>query len=167
MLEASKILEPRLREYWNVVLTNAKEGRYDKEGEQPHIPPANLHGPYFIFVSYALEDLFKALIIRRRRDEISSQFLQTGGLPRLIKTHDLVKLAKEANIDFDIKEEDILTRLSRQSRWKSRYPVPVELSDIQNIIKYSDGRPYFIDYYAPGDIDQLSAIVQKVRSHIA
>ena len=67
----------------------------------------------------------------------------------------------------DIKEEDILTRLSRQSKWKSRYPVPVELHDILNVIQYSDGKPYFTDYYAPGDLDRLNAIAQKVRSHVA
>jgi len=167
MLEASKVLELQLRKYWSVVLTNAKEGKYDKGGEYPHIPPPDLHGPYFILVSYALENLFKALIIRRRRDEISSQFLQTGRLPGLIKTHNLVKLSKEANIKMDIGEEDILTRISRQSGWKSRYPVPVELKDIQNVIQYSDGKPCFTDYYAPGDIDRLIAIVQKVRNHIA
>jgi hypothetical protein len=77
-----------------------------------------------------------------------------------------VKLSKSANILVDIGEEDILTRLSRQSGWKSRYPVPVELNDIQNVIRYSDGKPYFVDYYAPGDIDQLNAIVQKVKSQI-
>jgi hypothetical protein len=67
----------------------------------------------------------------------------------------------------NIKEEDILTRLSRQSRWKSRYPVPVELRDIQNVMQYSDGRPYFTDYYAPTDIDQLNAMIRKVRSRVA
>ncbi len=166
MLEAAKILELQLRKYWSVVVTDAKEGRYDKGGEQPHVPPANLHGPYFILISYALENLFKAIIIIRRRDEISSQFLETGRLPRLVKEHNLVKLSKSANIPVNVGEEDVLTRLSRQSAWKSRYPVPVELNDIQNVIRYSDGKPYFIDYYAPGDIDQINAIVQKVRSQI-
>ena len=166
MLEAAKVLELQLRKYWSVVVTDAKEGRCDKGGEHPHIPPANLHGPYFILISYALENLFKAIIIIKRRDEISSQFAQTGKLPRLIKEHNLVKLSKSANILVDIGEEDILTRLSRQSGWKSRYPVPVELNDIQNVIRYSDGKPYFVDYYAPGDIDQLNAIVQKVKSQI-
>jgi len=78
-----------------------------------------------------------------------------------------MKLSKSANIQMDIREEDVLTRLSRQSGWKSRYPVPVELNDIQNVIRYSDGRPYFTDYYAPGDIELLNAIVQKVKSQIA
>ena len=167
MLEASKVLEPQLRKYWSVVLTNAKEGKYDKGGEHPDIPPPNLHGPYFILVSYALENLFKALIVRERSNEISSQFIQTGSLPRLIKEHNLVKLLKKTNMKVDIKEEDILIRLSRQSKWKSRYPVPVGLHDIRNVIQYSDGNSYFTDYYKPEDLDRLNAIVQKVRSRVA
>ena len=63
MLEGSKILEPKLRAFWSVVLTNAEEGRYDKGSEPPNKPPSDLHDPYFILVSYALEDLFKAIII--------------------------------------------------------------------------------------------------------
>lgn len=165
MIEASKVLELQLRKYWNVVQADAEEGRYNKGGEPPHIPPPNLHGPYFILVSYSLENLFKAIIIRKRREEISNQFLQTGRLPRLINAHNLVKLSKEAKVDVDIGEEDILTRLSRQAGWKSRYPVPVELNGIQNIIQYSDGKLHFTDYYAPGDIDRLNVLVQKVRSH--
>ena len=166
LLEASKYLEPQLRALWNVVLTNAKEGRYNKGGEPPNIPPSDLHGPYFILVSYALENLFKAIIIRDRNDEISSQFVQTGRLPPLIKGHDFVRLSKGANIKMDINEEDILTRLSRQSKWKSRYPVPVELSDMQNILKYSNGKGYFTDYFKPDDIDQLDAIVRRLKDHL-
>jgi len=166
LLEASKLLEPQLRDYWNVVLTNAKEGKYNKGGAPPNPPPSDLHGPYFILVSYALENLFKALIIRDRSDEIRSQFAQTGRLPSLINEHDLVRLSKKANIKMDIKEEDILTRLSRQSKWKSRYPVPVELSDTRNILKYSNDKEYFTDYFKPDDLDQLSTIVKRVKDHL-
>src|SRR4030042_2586768 len=113
MLEASKVLESHLRRYWSVVQADVKEGRYDKGGKPPHIPPPNVHGPYFILVSYALENLLKALIVRNRRDEISSQFFQKGSLPRLIKEHNLVKLSTDANINVNIQEEDILPRLSR------------------------------------------------------
>jgi len=166
LLEASKVLEPQLRDYWNVVLTNAKEGRYNEGGEPPNPPPSDLHGPYFILVSYALENLFKAIVIQDRNDEIRRQFAQTGRLPNLIKKHELVRLAKEANIKIDIKEEHVLNRLSRQSKWKSRYPVPVELSDMQNILKYSNGKEYFTDYFKPDDIDELNTIVKRVKDHL-
>jgi hypothetical protein len=166
LLEAAKVLEPQLRDFWHVVQTNAKEGRYNKGGEPPHIPPSDLHGPYFILVSYALENFFKALIIRDRGDEIDNQFLQTGRLPGLIKEHDLVKLAKRANVKIDIKEEDALTRLSRFSKWKSRYPVPAKLSGLQNILEYSDGKGYFADYFKPDDPEQLDAIVKRVKDHL-
>ncbi len=164
LLEASKTLEPQLREFWNVVQTNTKEGRYNKGGKPPYIPPPDLHGPYFILVSYALEDLFKALIIRNQSNEIRSQFFQNGRLPSLINKHDLIKLSKDANIVFGIIEEDVLIRLSRQSKWKSRYPVPIELSDIQNMQKYSNGKGYFTDYFKPDDIDHLDSIVKRVKN---
>ena len=67
---------------------------------------------------------------------------------------------------MDINEEDILTRLSRQSKWKSRYPVPVELSDMQNILKYSNGKGYFTDYFKPDDIERLDAIVRRLKEHL-
>jgi len=159
-------LELQIQDYWNVVINNAKEGRYNRGGEPLHIPPSDLHDPYFILISYALEDLLKALIIRDRSDEIRSRFTQTGNLPSLIKGHDLVKLSKRANMKMDIKEEDILTRLSRFSKWKSRYPVPVELSDLQNILKYSDGKAYFTDYFKPDDLEQLDTIVKRVKEHL-
>ena len=163
LLEASKVLEPRLRDFWNVVLNNAKEGRYDKGDEPPNIPPSDLHGPYFILVSYALENYLKALIIIDRSDEIRNEFIQKGKLPRLINGHNLIKLSREANIQMSIHEEGILIRLCRMSKWKGRYPVPVELSDMQNIVKYSNGRGYFTDYFKPDDIDQLDIIVKRIK----
>ena len=166
LLEASKILEPQIRDYWNVVMNNAKEGRYNKGGEPPHIPPSNIQDPYFILISYALENLLKALIIRDRSDEIRSRFTQTGKLPKLIRDHDLLELSRKASIKMDIKEEDILTRLSRFSKWKSRYPVPVELSDLQNVLKYSDGKAYFTDYSKPDDLEQLDTIIKRVKDHL-
>ena len=67
---------------------------------------------------------------------------------------------------MDIKEEDILTRLSRFSKWKSRYPVPVELSDMWNILKYSNDKEYFTDYFKPDDLEQLDAIVKRLKDHL-
>jgi hypothetical protein len=81
MLEASSALEPLLRQYWNVVISNAKEEKHSKGSEHPDAPPPNLHGAYFILVSYALENLFKAIIVREQREEIRSQFAQKGRLP--------------------------------------------------------------------------------------
>ena len=166
LLEAAEVLKPILRDYWDVARTNAKEERYSKEGPSPQKTPSELHDPYFILISYALEDLLKALIILDLSEEIREQFGQTGRLPSLIRGHDLVRLSKRANVKIDIIEEDTLTRLSRLSKWKSRYPVPVELSDMQNIIKYSNGRGYFVDYFKPDDIDHLDTIVNRVKDHL-
>jgi hypothetical protein len=167
MLEASKVIEPQLRQYWSVVMSREKERKYNRGKEYRYTLPPNLHGPYFILVSYGLENLFKAIIVREQGDEIRSEFAKKGMLPSLIKGHNLVELSKKANIEMDIREENVLTRLSRLSKWKSRYPVPVEVGEIQNVIPNSDGKPIFTDYYAPGDLDQISAIVQRIRGCVA
>lgn len=166
LLEASKILEPQLRDYWNIAITNFKEGRYSEGGEPPHSLPSDLHGPYFILISYALENLFKALIIQDRKNEICGGLLKNGKLPPIINEHDLLKLAKNAHLNMNITEEDLLIRLYRQSKWKGRYPVPVSLSGMRNIQEYSDGKHYFTDYLRPDDISRLDALVQRVIGHV-
>jgi len=109
MLEASKVLEPQLRQYWSVVMTREKERKYKRGKEYPYTPPPNLHGPYFILVSYGLENLFKAIIVREQGDEIRSEFAQKGKLPSLIKGHNLVELSKKANIEMDITHQFIIS----------------------------------------------------------
>ena len=167
MIEATNILEPQLRKFWIVATKNVQLEKLGKSDEHSINPPPNLHGPYFILTSYAIENLLKALIIRDRRDEIRSQFFQTGSLPRLINGHNLLRLSREAKIKMDVYEEDVLTRLSRQSKWKGRYPVPVELAEMRNIAKYSDGKSYFMDYYKLEDINLLNKIVKKLSDEIA
>ena len=127
LLRASNILALQIQDYWKVIINNTKEGRYNKGRVPPHIPPSNLHDPYFILISYALENLLKTLIIRDRNDEIRSRFTQTGGWPELIRDYDLVKLSQKANLEIDITKENILTRFSRFSKWKI---------DIQYRLKY-------------------------------
>jgi hypothetical protein len=165
-IEASKIFEPKLKEFWDVILTNAKEGRYEKGGEIPRQTPANLHGPYFVIISYALENLLKALIIKKRGDEISHQFFKSGKLPSLIKSHDLINLCHSAQIKLSIIEEDVLRRLSRQLLWKSRYPVPVNLPDMLNMIKYSDNHIYLTDLLKPDDNEQINNIISRLKAEL-
>jgi len=165
MLEASKLLELQIREYWSVVIAGMRKR---KPGELCSVTVrCDLHGPYFILVSYGLENLFKAIIVGERGDEIRRQFARKGRLPDLIKGHDLVKLSRNANIEMGSEEENVLFRLSRFSKWRGRYPVPVEVCDMGSVVPDSDGKPTLTDYYAPGDVDQISAIVEKTRGHVA
>ncbi len=167
LLAGARALEAHVRSFWVVIEKNSKEGRYSKGGEAPHQLPQNLQGAYFMLVAYALENLFKAMLIWEHPDTFQNQVLSTGGkLPVLAKDHDLIRLAKEAHFAIDVGDEDLLTRLHWNSVWAGRYPVPVECGGLMNVKVYSDGRGYLIAYFSPNDIDRLNALVQRVKTHV-
>ena len=120
-----------------------------------------------MLVAYALENLFKALIIWEHRDDLQNQVLRTGGnLPSKVSGHDLIHLAKEAHFVIDVGDEDALTRLHWNSSWAGRYPVPVDCGKLQNVKVYSDGKGYLTACFYPNDIDRLNALVQRVKIQV-
>ena len=167
LLAAARALEPHVRSLWDVIGANFKEGRYSEGGEDPHQLPQNLQGVYFMVVAYALENLFKAMIIWEHQDTLHNQVLGTGGkLPVIAKDHDLIRLAKKTHFVIDVGDEDLLTRLYWNSVWAGRYPLPVDCGGLKNVKVYSDGKGYLTAYFSPNDIDRLDALVQRVKTHV-
>ena len=82
-----------------------------------------------------------------------------GNLPAEVKSHDLIRLAKEAHFKFNINDEDLLTRLYRNSDWAGRYPVPVSSSGLKNIKVFTtDGKGHFAAFLSPNDIALQSTV---------
>ncbi|MFC2045560.1 hypothetical protein ACFLUH_02665 [Chloroflexota bacterium] len=164
LVAAAGALEPHIRSYWDVVESDAKEGRYSKGGK----PPACLQAIYSMLIAYALENLFKAMIIGEQQDTFRTHIMNKGGkLPEKIKSHDLIRLAKEAHFEFNVSDEDLLARLHRNSEWTGRYPVPVSSSGLKNIKVFTtDGKPHVTAFLSPNDIDLLSDLVRRVKTHI-
>ena len=168
LLAAAEALEPHIRSYWKVVASNVKEGRYRNGGKPPHRPPAYFQAVYSMLIAYALENLFKAMIIREQQDTFRNQIMSNGGkLPEKVKCHDLIRLAKEAHFKFNVNDEDLLTRLHRNSEWAGRYPIPVSSSGLKNIKVFTtDGKGHFTAFLSPKDIDLLIDLVHRVKTHI-
>lgn len=166
LLAGSRALEAPVRSLWDVIEANFREGRYSEGGEAPHQLPPNLQGPYFILVAYALENLFKAVIIQQEKENLRGQLLSTGRLPKIIEGHDLVALARATGLATDVGEEDLLTRLCWNSVWAGRYPVPIDCGGLKNVKVYSDGKGYLTAYFSPDDVGRLNALVQRVKTHV-
>ncbi len=168
LLAAAGALEPHIRSYWDVVASDVKEGRYSKGGKPPHKPPTYLQPIYSMLIAYALENLFKAMIIGEQQDTFRTHIMNKGGnLPRKINSHDLIRLAKEAHFKFSASDEDLLTRLHRNSEWAGRYPIPVSSSGLKNIKVFTtDGKGHFTAFLRPEDIDLLKDLVHRVKTHI-
>ena len=75
-------------------------------------------------------------------------------------------LAKEANIPITVDEEDLLHRLSLQSIWASRYPIPVEASAMKNVETYSDGKSYLTAVFYPDDTYRITDLLKRVKALI-
>lgn len=162
LLDAVKLLEPHVREYWSVVTTDFEDGRYTDPSKTPRTSPPNPLSAYFMLVAYALENLLKALVIRENRNNFRNRLFRK--LPRVVKTHNLRYLAKEANVPITLVEEDLLHRLSRQSTWAGRYPIPVEASALKNVETYSDGKSYLTACFYLGDVDHVTSLTERVRA---
>lgn len=168
LLSAAGALAPHIHSYWDIVMSNVKEGGYGKGGKPPHKPPVYIQAVFSMLIAYALENLFKAMIIGEQQDAFRNQIMSNAGnLPAKIKSHDLIRLAKEAHFKFNVNDEDLLTRLYRNSDWAGRYPVPVSSSGLKNIKVFTtDGKGHFTAFLRPEDIDLLNDLVNRVKTHI-
>ena len=169
LLTAASALEPLVREHWNVAIANFDEGRYNYDGgKSPRTPPINLQGPYFMLVAYALENLFKVVMIQQDKKEHGDHISvkRQERLLNRIKGHDLVALAEAAQLTINVSEEDLLVRLSQNSIWAGRYPVPVDWDKLKNVKVYSDGKSYLTACFYPHDVDRLNALVRRVKTRV-
>jgi hypothetical protein len=168
LLSAAEALEPHIRTYWKVVMSDVKDGRYAGRGKPPRKPPAYFQAVYSMLIAYALENLFKAIIIKEQLDTFRKLLVSNGGiLPEKIKCHDLVRLAEDAHFKFNVDDEDLLTRLHRNSEWAGRYPIPVSSRGLKNIkIFATDGKAHITAFLSETDIDLLTDLVNRVKTHI-
>ncbi|MFC1989444.1 hypothetical protein ACFLVW_02615 [Chloroflexota bacterium] len=161
LLKAAKLLEPQVKKYWSIVDTNFKEGRYSDPQKLLYTPPFNPQSTHFMLVAYALENLLKAIIIRNRQNSLRNRLFKR--LPGVFTTHDLRGLAEEANVPTSVAEEDLLHRLSLQSIWSSRYPIPIQVSAMKNVETYSDGNSYLTAIY-PDDTERIKNMLKRVEA---
>jgi hypothetical protein len=157
LLAAAKILEVDVVKYWSEV--RVEDGRVVST-----LGRKNVQGPYFLLTAYALENYFKALLVHKNRESFRNKLITK--IPDYIKEHDLLRLAREVAMKLAVAEEDLLFRLSRNSIWAARYPVPTGPDGITAIQQFSDGKTYLIAYFRPEDVDRIHGFVNRLREYV-
>ncbi|MEH2480207.1 hypothetical protein V1282_003564 [Nitrobacteraceae bacterium AZCC 2146] len=111
---------PELRLYDQAYKTALKE--IGKEGKAlvRHAHPDLL--PAFSMFGSALESLFKAVMVNNDPGLVGADRLAQD-----LKSHDLVRLAKDAAVPLDDREGVLLAWLSEVVIWKARYSVPTNV----------------------------------------
>jgi hypothetical protein len=64
------------------------------------------------------------------------------------------------------KGEELLSRLSRNSIWAARYPVPTEPDAIRAMEQFSDGQSYLNAYFGPKDFDRIHQFLNCLREYV-
>ena len=67
-----------------------------------------------MLIAYAVENFFKAAIVCTRSMEFNAEFQSKTKFRKILKSHDLVRLAQVAGFRFDLDQEDLLRRLTRR-----------------------------------------------------
>lgn len=121
-LKQAKELDRAATLLWDAIsysLQKASKVEVGSELTLTEVPFINLGGVFWLNAGFALENLFKALIIQDQPDSV------INGVPsKRLRTHNLLKLAKKlATVEADLVEGFYLWVGSRCVQWSGRYPV--------------------------------------------
>jgi len=171
LLAAAGELEPSIKTYWTISKENLEAEREDvREGRDRR--PWKEAGPYLqaihsMLVAYAIENLCKASLILQNKKQYEQEIRQKRGLPKELKTlrHNLLGLVNKLNININKDEKNLLVRISRQSYWQGRYPVPTKAKDL-NSVEMHDGIPHFVAFLAPSDSPKIESLISRIKQHI-
>jgi hypothetical protein len=124
----------------------------------------SLTGIYFLHCAFSVENAFKGVIAAERAVEIESEIRKTNKIPKLLLSHDLVSLAKKADLSIGTDEEFMLTFLSRYGIWAGRYPLPVRNDDNALTDKLTDGNHYLMAGHRPEHVPAYAAFSATIYS---
>jgi len=160
LLETAAVLEYRVRAVWE-----------ERRGFSP--PTAHAYSDsgvldvHLLIVAFGIEGLLKSAVVRTRRDSLAVEFDRSAKLPRVLHTHDLVRLGHLAGFQTCLEEEGLLRRLTRVATWSGRYPLPVSVEDRSSGGTFSDRKRYPLAYHWPHDVDHLNALIARMRRELS
>ncbi len=117
-------------------------------------------GIYMMLSSFAIENILKCIIIQK-----TSTVVNNGKLDESVLGHDLLKLFKNANINYTSSEENLLNRLSNFAIQAGRYPIP------KNWVSYKDslsgkGTGKHQSIFMSSDLDTIVDIISKLQEEL-
>jgi len=123
---------------------------------------------YFMLSSYAIENLLKAVIIKKPRKELENTINTSTKFPTILKEHDLFKLAKRASLlNFTLGNEEYLKKLTRSAIGYGRYPMPTNPSDFNTFsVAEQDKKRYSLSSYTSMDVKEVKRLVNEIRGFL-
>jgi hypothetical protein len=159
LYEAAKKLEAEVVSIWENRQAHAKD-------VSVRLTADHYHGPYFMLIAFAVENLLKAAAVASNREKYRSEFRRSKDFPKELKSHNLVTLAKLVALSFDAEDEDLLRRLTRCAVWYGRYPIPLKYSKMSGGEQFTDGNVYSVSWFGRDDIHRLNTFVLSLPKRL-
>jgi len=161
LIESAGMLEPQVRKFFQQLplLAHAKDSPVQLISQ-------GILSVHFMLVSYAIENLFKAHLVRTHGKKYTRNFESKQNFPRELCTHDLVELARLTDFTIDLGREDLFRRLTRSAEWQGRYPVPLDYHEMSGSEIFKDGNIYSMDQFGGNDLDRLTTLVHDIRAEL-
>lgn len=159
LVASAKELESKVLELWENYRAHLRD-------RSVTLKPDHYFGPYFMLVAFAVENYFKAAIVRENSRDFKEAFRDKPEFPKGFKSHNLIRLAKKANFDFSKEEEDLLRRLTRHAVWAGRYPIPTFYKESAPGEQFSDGKEYAVSYYGGEDVERLNLLIAGIEEKL-
>ena len=92
---------------------------------EPQAPPHGAHRTYLFIAAIAIENLLKAILVKKSEWPDSKV---AEALPNELRSHKLLDLAEMVNLPLTDNESELLERLTEFGIWLGRYPAPTTLN---------------------------------------
>jgi hypothetical protein len=131
--------------------------------------PAGILEIHLMLLAYAVENIFKAALVKARTQEFRDEFERTSRLPNELRKrgHRLIDLAQSVGFNPTRDEEGLLRKSTRASRWSGRYPVPVKLRERETSEVFRDGTSWPTAFNFRTDIDQVKDLILKIKRDLS
>lgn len=160
LLRSARLLRPRAIAAWESLKAHSKDRAV--EWRLDHYT-----GPYLMLTAYAVENLLKGALVLRDKGQIRAdpEFVSHGKLPKALKSHTLVQLAADLDLNLDKRAKEALLRLERSAVWAGRYPVALNYQQGKNATTYQ-GTAFNIGYRTSSDFAYLEQLVRDIRAQL-
>jgi hypothetical protein len=146
LIAAMKLLEPRVKDYWDCV--NAQFLGQNSNPEPAH----SLVNVHMMLAGFAIENLCKGYLAGRLSAK-ARDAVKDGALPKSLQTHNILKLVQRTGMTLSETEKYLVEQIS-QAIWRGRYPSPISHREIRPFAR------------AGSDIRRITTILQKLRAHV-
>ena len=158
LIAAMVLLEPHVQRFWDDVRSMvfvADQASDTPSKQQTSDSPSkhNLINQHMMLAGFAIENLCKGYLAGRLSHE-EQKAVQTGVLPKFLKSHNLLKLVEQTGMTLSDSQKYLLNRITDAVSWRGRYPSATSHESIRPFAQIGS------------DIRHIKTLLQKLRRHV-